>query len=116
MAPIDEALFAQFHANLVSNLPDQHILENIITYYFAENKQKIVMTYGKEGVGQYVLDVKHHLPQLILMAKLQYPTDKMSQTQVQSSLCQISSSHPDLEKTQICGIVCLLCWDLALIE
>jgi hypothetical protein len=33
MAPIDEALFAQFHANLVSNLPDQNILENIITYY-----------------------------------------------------------------------------------
>ena len=116
MAPIDEALFAQFHANLVSNLPDQHILENIITYCFAENKQKIVMTYGKEGVGPYVLDVKHHLPQLILMVKLQYPIDKMIPTQVQSSLCQISSSHPYLEKVQMCGIVCLLCWDLALIE
>jgi hypothetical protein len=32
MASIDEALFAQFHANLASNLPDQHILENITTY------------------------------------------------------------------------------------
>jgi hypothetical protein len=64
-------------------------------------------TYGIEDVGSYSLDVMHHLPQQRLKVQLRYQEDKMIQTQVQSSLCQISSSLPDLENIQTCGIVSL---------